>query len=92
MIMATLKIPTPLRHYTAGQSEIRVQGTTVAEAMNNLIAQYPTLQPHLYNSRGELRPFVNLFIGEDNIRDLKGLDTPLGEDVRLTLIPSIAGG
>ena len=90
--MPTLRIPTPLRSYTGGQSEVPVQGGTVAEAMDDLIGQHPSLKPHLYNGSGTLRPFVNLFIGEDNIKDLKGLETPLKEDDRLLLIPSIAGG
>ena len=90
--MPVLRIPTPLRSYTAGQSEIPVQGDTVAEAMNNLMGQYPSLKPHLYNGTGALRPFVNLFVGENNIKDLKGLETPLKADDRVLLIPSIAGG
>ena len=90
--MPVLRIPTPLRSYTAGQSEIPVQGDTVAEAMNDLMSQYPSLQPHLYNGTGTLRPFVNLFIGENNIKDLNGLETPINPDDRLLLIPSIAGG
>ena len=90
--MPVLRIPTPLRSYTAGQSEIAVQGGTVAEAMDDLMGQYPSLKPHLYNGTGTLRPFVNLFIGENNIKDLEGLETPLEADDRLLLIPSIAGG
>lgn len=90
--MPILRIPTPLRSYTGGQSEIPVQGETVATAMQDLIAQHPALQPHLYNSAGGLRPFVNLFVGENNIKDLQGLDTPLKGDDRVLLIPSIAGG
>ena len=90
--MPSIKIPTPLRSYTAGQAEITVQGQTVAEVMNDLMQAYPTLRPHLYNNGGELRPFVNLFLGEENIRELQGLETPLKEADRLMLIPSIAGG
>jgi len=90
--MATLRIPTPLRPYTEGQSEVSVPGQTVAEALNQLIAQYPALEQHIFNGDGQLRPFVNLFLGEDNISDLQGLDTPLTESDRLILIPSIAGG
>lgn len=90
--MPVLKIPTPLRYYTNGQAEVSVRGATVAEAMNDLLAQYPALRQHLYNGNGELRPFVNLFLGETNIRELQGLDTPLSENDRLLLIPSIAGG
>ena len=90
--MPTLRIPTPLRSYTAGQSEIPVKGTTVTEAVQDLVVQYPALQPHLYNGKGTLRPYVNLFIGEENIKDLQGLETPLKEEDRVLLIPSIAGG
>ncbi len=90
--MATLKIPTPLRSYTNGESVVNVQGKNVAEAMKNLIQKYPTLKPHLYNGDENLRPFVNLFVGENNIKDLQGLETPLDENARVILIPSIAGG
>ena len=90
--MPTIKIPTPLRTYTAGQAEIPVQGHTVSEVMSNLMSTYPALRPHLYNNSGELRPFVNLFLGEDNIRELDGIETPVKENDRLMLIPSIAGG
>ncbi len=90
--MAILKIPTPLRTYTGGQAEVNVRGTNVAEALDSLISQYPTLKPHLYNGDGQLRPFVNLFVGQDNISDLQGLSTRLDENTRVILIPSIAGG
>ena len=90
--MTTLKIPTPLRNYTDGQAEISVSGTDVAEAMRDLVEQYPTLKQHLYNGDGEMRAFVNLFLGENNIKDLHGLETPLNEGDTLRLIPSIAGG
>ncbi len=90
--MPTVKIPTPLRSYTSGQAEIPVGGQTVAEAMGNLLKTYPELKPHLYSNSGELRPFVNLFLGEENIKELMGLETPLKEGDRLMLIPSIAGG
>lgn len=90
--MPILRVPTPLRPYTGGLSEIPVEGGTVAEAVQSLIGQYPALKPHLMNTEGALRPFVNLFRGEDNIKDLQGLDTTLAPDDRLLLIPSIAGG
>ncbi len=90
--MAILRIPTPLRSYTNGQVEVNVGGNTVAEAMQHLVEQFPTLKPHLYNGEGRLRPFVNLFVGENNVNDLQGLETQLDENARLILIPSIAGG
>jgi molybdopterin converting factor small subunit len=92
MPMPVIRIPTPLRSYVNGQSEIPVQGQTVADAMENLLTQYPAMRPHLTNTNGQLRPFVNLFLGESNVRDLQGLETPLKDDDKLLLIPSIAGG
>ncbi|MBN2550851.1 MAG: MoaD/ThiS family protein [Anaerolineales bacterium] len=92
MPVPILRIPTPLRSYTAGESEVVVQGRNVAEAIHDLVAQYPALQPHLFNSEGALRPFVNLFLGKVNVNDLQGLETPLGAEERLLLVPSIAGG
>ena len=90
--MTTLRIPTPLRTYTSGQSEVAVSGATIIEALNDLTAQFPAIKPHLFSEGGELRPFVNLFVGENNIKDLQGVDTPIKEGDKLMLIPSIAGG
>ena len=90
--MTTLKIPTPLRQYTEGQAEVAVNGSDVAAAMKNLVEQYPELKQHLYNGNGEMRAFVNLFLGQDNVKDLQGFETPLDEGDTLRLIPSIAGG
>ncbi len=90
--MATLRIPTPLRAYTGGNNEIAVQGSTVGEALDDLVTLYPSLRPHLYNGEGKLRPFVNLFLGEENVKDLQGMATPVSQNDRLLLIPSIAGG
>jgi molybdopterin converting factor small subunit len=90
--MPTLKIPTPLRSYTDGQVEVRVSGENVGEAMRNLVRQYPPLLPHLYDGDGRLRPFVNLFVGGQNVKDLDGMATALGEDAQVLLVPSIAGG
>ncbi len=90
--MPILKIPTPLRSYTDGKTEVTVEGGNVAQAMEQLVVKYPSLRPHLFNGDGRLRPFVNLFVGENNVKDLQGLETPLDEDARVLLIPSIAGG
>lgn len=90
--MPTLKIPTPLRSYTDGQTEVSLEGNTVGEVMDRLVTRYPTLRTHLFNGEDQLRPFVNLFLNDNNIKDLQGLDTPLKDGDRLMLIPSIAGG
>jgi adenylyltransferase/sulfurtransferase len=90
--MPTLRIPSALRSYINGQTEVPVSGTTVEQAIQSLMTQFPVLRPHLTNRAGQLRPFVNLFLGQDNIKDLKGLDTPLEPDDILLLVPSVAGG
>jgi len=90
--MTTLRIPTPLRAYTSGKSEINVSGVKISEALTDLTNQFPAIKPHLFNEGGELRPFVNLFVGENNIKDLQGVDTPIKDGDRIMLIPSIAGG
>ena len=90
--MTTLRIPTPLRVYTSGKSEVTVGGTNISDALNDLTTQYPAIKPHLFNETNELRPFVNLFLGENNIKDLQGINTPIKDGDKLMLIPSIAGG
>jgi MoaD family protein len=90
--MSTLRIPTPLRPYTEGQSEVQVSVNTVAEAIAELLKRYPALKPHLYNDQEQLRSFVNLFVNDDDIRNLDGVQTPLKDGDRLMILPSIAGG
>jgi molybdopterin converting factor small subunit len=90
--MPVLRIPTPLRSYTNGQSEVNVTGSNISEALADLTTQYPTIKPHIFHEDGKLRPFVNLFVGENNIKDLQGVDTQIKDGERIMLIPSIAGG
>ena len=89
--MATIRIPTPLRAYTEGESNIEVGGDTVGEALANLVGKHPELRMHLFQD-DELRSFVNIFIGDDDIRFMQGLETEISADDNLRIIPSIAGG
>lgn len=90
--MATLRIPTPLRTYTSGDSELEVQGGTVGEALTELTSRHPGLEQHIFTNEGELRSFVNLFVNDEDIRFMQGTETPIQEDDRLMILPSIAGG
>lgn len=90
--MPTIRIPAPFRTYTAGLSEVTVQGGTVAQALADLLVQHPALRSHLFNAEDRLRPHINLFVEGTNVRDLQGLDTPLAPNGVLRLVPSIAGG
>ena len=90
--MPVLRIPTPLRVYTDGRSEVNVNGSNISDVLTDLTTQYPAIKPHLFNEGDELRPFVNLFVGENNIKDLQGVNTPIKDGEKIMLIPSIAGG
>ena len=89
--MASIKIPTPLRSYTGGQAEIAVNGETVGAVLEDLTNQFPDLEQHLYNN-GQLRNFVNIFVGDEDIRFRDGLETEIESDEKLRIVPSIAGG
>lgn len=89
--MASIRIPTPLRAYTDGESNISVDGGTVGEALGNLVEQHPDLRQHLFND-DELRSFVNVFIDDEDIRFMQGLETEIETSDKLRIIPSIAGG
>src|ERR687894_442655 len=90
--MPKIKIPTPLRQYTAGNSEVEVGGATAGETLGNLASEYPDLRQHLYTGDGKLRSFVNVYKGDEDIRYLDGPDTQVSDGDELSIIPSIAGG
>lgn len=90
--MPHLKIPTPLRPYADGESIVTLKGETVADLLEALVERHPELKKHLIGDDGQLRPFVNLFLEEENVNQLQGLETPLAEEDTVLIIPSIAGG
>ncbi len=90
--MATVIIPTPLRKFTHNASKLQVEAATVGEALQRLSAEYPELKKHLLDEHGQIRTFVNLFVGEDDVRDLQWADTPLSAEATLSIVPAIAGG
>ena len=90
--MPTIEIPTPLRPYTQQQSEVHVQGDTVRACLSDLTTNYPDLQKHLRDKNGKLRSFVNIYLGDEDIRGMDNEDTEVDADEVLTIVPSIAGG
>jgi molybdopterin converting factor small subunit len=90
--MSIIRVPTPLRPYTGGLKEVEVSGDTVGSALDDLTRRYPSLKQHIYDEAGNLRPFVNVFLNQEDVRTLRGEQTPLDERDRLMIIPSIAGG
>lgn len=90
--MTVIRIPTPLRPYTEGLKEVEVEGKTVGTVIHAVADQYPGIQPHIFDDEGNLRAYVNIFLNEENVRHLKGHDTPVAENDKLMIVPSIAGG
>jgi len=89
--MTTIRIPTPLRPYTGGNSVVAVDGATVGEALAELTRQHPQLRPHLYEG-DTLRSFVNVYLNKEDVRGLKGADTAVAESDTLMIIPAVTGG
>jgi len=85
-------IPTPLRQYAGDKEWVEVRAKTVSEALVAIVSQYSGLGKHLYNDEGKLRSFVNIYVGDEDIRSLQKEQTPLKEDDVLSIVPSIAGG
>jgi molybdopterin/thiamine biosynthesis adenylyltransferase/rhodanese-related sulfurtransferase/molybdopterin converting factor small subunit len=89
---ATIFIPTALRGFAGGNATYGVPATTVGEALTQFTAEFPELKKHLYNDEGKLRSFVNIYVGEEDIRYLDGETTALDAGSEITIVPSIAGG
>lgn len=87
-----VRIPTPLRKVTKDEAEVTAEGTSVREVLDDLESRYPGLKERLCDDEGELRRFVNVYVGEEDIRFLKGLDTEIGEAELVSIIPAVAGG
>jgi molybdopterin/thiamine biosynthesis adenylyltransferase/rhodanese-related sulfurtransferase/molybdopterin converting factor small subunit len=88
----TITIPTPLRQFAAGQSEITVEARTAGEALDHLTDTHPDLRRHLFNDQNALRNFVNVYVNDEDIRHTSGPDTPVKEGDTILIVPSIAGG
>lgn len=88
----TILIPTPLRQFTGGRSEVSVEAGNVNEALNALTLEFTGLRKHLFNEQDSLRNFINLYVGDEDIRYLDGAETKLSDGDEVTIVPSIAGG
>lgn len=87
-----VRIPSPLRNLTGDKSEVDASGINVRELISDLDVKYPGIRERLCDESGEVRRFVNIFVGEEDIRFLSGLDTPVDSGTEVSIIPAIAGG
>ncbi|MEX0873419.1 MAG: MoaD/ThiS family protein [Actinomycetota bacterium] len=87
-----VRIPTPLRKLTKEQAEVDAAGSTIRAVVDDLEKQFPGFKERMCDDAGELRRFVNVYVGEEDIRFLKGLDTEIPEGEQVSIIPAVAGG
>jgi sulfur-carrier protein len=88
----SVRIPTTLRTLTGGQSEVTLEGANVRDVLDNLDGAHPGFSSRLLDDEGNLRRFVNVFVADDDIRFLDGLDTPVPDGAEVSIIPAVAGG
>ncbi len=88
----SVRIPTILRSYTGGDSEVSAEGSTLAEVLDSLDASYSGIKGRIVDEAGELRRFVNVYVGNDDVRFLDNLDTATPDGTQISVIPAVAGG
>ncbi len=89
---ATVRIPTILRTYTAGAAEVTADGTTLQEVITSLDGQFPGIASRVLDDNGQLRRFVNVYVNDDDVRFIEGLDSPTADGAQISIIPAVAGG
>jgi molybdopterin converting factor small subunit len=91
-VSVSVRIPTILRTYTGGESEVSASGATLAEVLDDLDARYAGIKGRILDEAGSLRRFVNVYVGNDDVRFLDNLDTATPDGVQVSVIPAVAGG
>ncbi len=90
--MATVIIPTPLRRFTNNTAKLQIDAENIDETVNELTVNFPELKKHLLDDQGQIRSFVNIFVGDDDIRNLQAGKTTVKSDTVISIVPAIAGG
>jgi sulfur-carrier protein len=90
--MATVKIPPVLRPSTGGEKEVDAGGESVGAVLNALADQHPSTKSQLFGDNGDLNRYVNVYLNDEDVRVLEGLDTPVGAADTLVILPAMAGG
>jgi len=88
----TVRIPTTMRPLTGGEKQVSVETGTLSDVISQLEAAHPGLGERLIDEEGALRKFVNIFVDDDDVRYLDGLDTKVGDGITVSIIPAVAGG
>lgn len=88
----SVRVPTILRTYTKGESEVTADGSTLSEVLDSLDAAYPGIRGRVVDEQGKLRRFVNVYVGNEDVRFAEGLDTETPAGTQVSVIPAVAGG
>jgi sulfur-carrier protein len=89
---ATVRIPTILRTFTSGNGEVTAEGGTLREVLDNLDTSFSGIRDRILDEQGALRRFVNVYVGDDDVRFIGGLDAEVPDGARISIIPAVAGG
>ncbi|MEY2567765.1 MAG: sulfur-carrier protein [Actinomycetota bacterium] len=87
-----IRLPTVLRQHAGGQATVQANGATLAEALEDLVRQFPGLADKVVTTDGSLHKFVNVYVNDDDVRYLDKLDTKVGDDDTISILPAVAGG
>ena len=87
-----VSIPTALRQYAGGNGSVQLASGPIGQLLANLVEQHPLLGKQLYSEQGQLRSFVNIYVGDEDIRYLQGVETQVPDGETVSIIPAIAGG
>ena len=90
--MSTVRIPPVLRSSTGGEKEVSADGATVGDVLRALAAQHPATESQLFGEDGSLNRYVNVYLNDEDVRVLDGLDTPVKDTDTLVILPAMAGG
>jgi len=91
-VSVEVRLPTMLRQYAGGQSSVEANGATIGEVLGDLTVQFPQLRGHVITDDGGLHKFVNIYVNDDDVRYLDKLDTKVGNDDVVSILPAVAGG
>jgi molybdopterin synthase sulfur carrier subunit len=90
--MSTIKIPPVLRGSVGGEKEVRASGSSVGEVLRSLASQHPATESQLFSEDGELNRYVNVYLNDEDVRVLDGLDTSVSDSDTIVILPAMAGG
>jgi sulfur-carrier protein len=91
-VAVEVRLPTVLRRYAAGASVVTVDGATIGEVLAKLVAEYPDMTGQVIQEDGSLHKFVNIYVNDDDVRYLNGVDTPVPDGAEISILPAVAGG